>query len=126
MMIITMWNFIVIQFELLFKEELQKFGVYITIVDFAFLLLITYFPIVSLIGRYDFKHPTGAVKVEQELFIVLLGVVQKTLKLARKMDLRHLTRLMKMVFSRKFFQGKKQENKMKKSLICLRKRVVWL
>jgi hypothetical protein len=77
MMIITMWNFVVIQFELLFKEELRKLGIYISIIDFTLLLIISYFPVVALIGRYDFKNPTGAVQVEQKLIMEISPIYRK-------------------------------------------------
>ena len=76
MMIITMWNFIVIQFELLIEEFLQKYGIFITILDFALIVFLSYFPVVALIGRYDYKHPTGAVKVEQNLMMEVSPIYQ--------------------------------------------------
>ena len=63
MMILTMFNFIVIQYELF----ISQFGIFNSIWEFFLLILFTYFPIVSLIGRFDLKHVKGATKVEQNL-----------------------------------------------------------
>ena len=80
MMIITMWNFIVIQFELLWREVLENYGIYISIIDFSAMLVLSYFPIAALIGRYDYRHPTGAVKVEQELMMEVSPIYKKIYK----------------------------------------------
>ncbi len=71
-----MWNFIVIQYALLLEET----GIFGSITEFIVLLSVTYFPIVALIGRYDYKHPTGAVKVEQELMMEVSPIYRKIFK----------------------------------------------
>lgn len=74
MMPMTMFNFVVIQYELLVKQ----FGWFTSIFEFMVIVFVTYIPVASLFGRYDYKHPTGAVKVEQNL-IKEISPVYKTI-----------------------------------------------
>lgn len=65
--IISIFNFIVIQFELVWRKALESFGIYISIFDFTVIFGIIYFPIIIYLGRFDIKHRKGSLKVEQNL-----------------------------------------------------------
>lgn len=65
--VISIFNFIVIQFELVWREALQKFGIFISILDFTVIFGIIYFPSIMYLGRFDIKHEKGSLKVEQNI-----------------------------------------------------------
>jgi hypothetical protein len=65
MILLSFSNFIVIQYELLIKQ----FNLFDNILIFALVFTGLYIPIVTIIGRFDFKHKKGGLKVEQTLIM---------------------------------------------------------
>ncbi|MHA2119577.1 MAG: hypothetical protein ACW990_00085 [Promethearchaeota archaeon] len=66
-LVISIFNFIVIQFELLWKKVLESNGYFISIIDFTVIFGLIYFPFAIYLGRFDFKNPRGGFKVESNL-----------------------------------------------------------
>ena len=84
--ILSLFNFIVIQFQLLWQNILENFGIFINIFDFAIIFSFFYFPLIILVGRWDYKNHLGSFQTEHQLHSEISPVWQKTFAYLKRIE----------------------------------------